>query len=164
MMPDPLYALTLRHPWAFAITHLGKDVENRIWRPPEHLLGQRIAIHGGVIPKGQGLVECETDVEYILDEIITMDYQGCSKDRRDWLWRQGFAHGLTLDAWITPGIVATVRLTGVVRESESPWFAGPVGWVFDELRVLSEPIPHRGAQGLWPVSAEAVAQIEAQHG
>lgn len=40
-------ALTVRQPWAWAIVHAGKDVENRTWRPPPAIIGQRIIIHAG---------------------------------------------------------------------------------------------------------------------
>lgn len=38
-------ALTVRQPWAHAIVHLGKEVENRTWRPPETIIGEYVAIH-----------------------------------------------------------------------------------------------------------------------
>ena len=57
-----MQAITLKHPWAFAIARLGKRVENRTWKPPNRLLGQRIAIHGGAIPKGAVLREWESDI------------------------------------------------------------------------------------------------------
>ena len=40
-------ALTIRQPWAHAILHLGKNIENRKWPPPERLIGKYIAIHAG---------------------------------------------------------------------------------------------------------------------
>jgi hypothetical protein len=40
-------ALTVVQPWAHAIVHLGKDIENRSWKPPETLIGKRFAIHAG---------------------------------------------------------------------------------------------------------------------
>lgn len=38
-------ALTVRQPWAWAIMHAGKDVENRTWRPPSGLLEERFVVH-----------------------------------------------------------------------------------------------------------------------
>jgi hypothetical protein len=32
VVAEPLYALSLRQPWAYAVLHLGKDIENRPWR------------------------------------------------------------------------------------------------------------------------------------
>lgn len=38
-------ALTLLNPWAYAITNLGKRVENRTWPAPQHV--DRVLIHAG---------------------------------------------------------------------------------------------------------------------
>lgn len=35
-----------------------------------------------------------------------------------------------------------------------PWAFGPWCWVVDDVKLLPEPVPCRGMQGLWPVSAE----------
>lgn len=32
-----------------------------------------------------------------------------------------------------------------------PWWVGPVGWYFRDPTPLPEPLPVRGAQGLWPL-------------
>jgi hypothetical protein len=40
-------ALTVWQPWAALIVTGVKDVENRNWRPPFALLGNRLAIHAG---------------------------------------------------------------------------------------------------------------------
>lgn len=39
-------AITLSPEWAYAVTHLGKDVENRTWWPPKGYTGD-LAIHAG---------------------------------------------------------------------------------------------------------------------
>lgn len=59
------------------------------------------------------------------------------------------------------GIVATAvyRGTAAARGLENdPWYCGPVGWVFDGIRGLPEPVPCRGARGLWTVP-EATARL-----
>ncbi|WP_331728744.1 ASCH domain-containing protein (plasmid) [Streptomyces sp. NBC_01259] len=43
-------ALTIRQPWAGAIAHLGKRVENRSWKLPAKQHGARILIHAGAQP------------------------------------------------------------------------------------------------------------------
>jgi len=40
-------ALTLWQPWATLIALGHKDIENREWAPPQHLIGKRFAIHAG---------------------------------------------------------------------------------------------------------------------
>lgn len=40
-------ALTVKQPWASLIASGEKRIENRTWRPPASLIGERIAIHAG---------------------------------------------------------------------------------------------------------------------
>jgi hypothetical protein len=46
MSADPLYALSALQPWPWLMFYATarKDIENRTWPPPRHLLGQRVAI------------------------------------------------------------------------------------------------------------------------
>ena len=39
------YAITLKPHWAYAVFHLGKDIENRSWRLPQKYENRRIWIH-----------------------------------------------------------------------------------------------------------------------
>lgn len=38
-------ALSIKQPWANLIIEGTKQIENRTWRPPQSVIGQRIAIH-----------------------------------------------------------------------------------------------------------------------
>jgi len=49
MAGPAMRALTLRQPWAWAIVHGQKRIENRPWKPWRDIIGQRIAIHAGLI-------------------------------------------------------------------------------------------------------------------
>ena len=40
-------ALSIQQPWADLIVWGGKDIENRSWRLPNHMVGQRIHVHAG---------------------------------------------------------------------------------------------------------------------
>jgi hypothetical protein len=144
-------ALTLIQPWAWAICHAGKRIENRGWKPPRSLWGERIAIHAGK--------------QFDADSALGL-----------------FAHGYGVPSLVPHGaIVATARIVGVVTERKpgdlviesaleepptwilSPrnrvWFCGPVGWILDEIVVLREPIPCKGAQRLWTVPADVERQV-----
>src|SRR5271157_978942 len=49
-MTEPTLALSIRQPWAWAVIHAGKDVENRsenMARRAEKLIGQTVLIHAG---------------------------------------------------------------------------------------------------------------------
>lgn len=119
-----LKALSVRQPWAWAIIHADKDIENRSWQAVNHGLRVRgrICIHAA---KGM------TRAEY--DEART------------------FIDGL---GYTTPdphalhrgGIIGEVDVVDVVTHSDSPWFFGPRGLV------LSNPasmpfVPAKGALG-----------------
>ena len=46
-------ALSIKQPWADRILFAGKDVENRTWRLPASIIGQRISVHAGKHPDGE---------------------------------------------------------------------------------------------------------------
>ena len=120
-----MMALTIWQPWAWCVIHGGKDVENRSWAPPPVLLGKRIAIHAAA-----------------------------RRNPRDIRNDRVFIHQSTgvmpppVDELVFGAVIGTVVLRGVVEESTSPWFKGPVGWVLSDP-VPCKPVPTRGYQRLW---------------
>ncbi len=42
-------------------------------------------------------------------------------------------------------------ITGVVTESDSPWFEGPVGITLADPLAYADPIPYRGQLGIFHV-------------
>ena len=146
-------ALTLRHPWPWAIVALGKDVENRTWAPGRDQLaiGDWFAIHGGVTPRGADLVE------------VQIQASGLVATHRARVMRQCLVNGdLTVNDVILPGIVAVCRHAGVVRAGGSPWFEGPLGWRLADVAALPVPVPCRGAQGLWDIPDDVFAEVRLQ--
>jgi len=147
-------SLTLRHPWAFCICHWGKRVENRTWKPPASLIGQRIAIHGGKCPTASGLEEVRWHFGKLVKKFGLPEYR---------------VNGdLTLKDVILEGIVATAVIDSVICKgsepmADDPWFDGfygsNIGWVLRDVIVLPEPIPCKGAQGLWNVPDSVVDAI-----
>lgn len=140
-------ALTLRHPWPWAIVN-GKPVENRKWAPPPSLLrpGDWMAFHGGKYPAGKALDEASDDLR--------------------WMVQHGLVKpGNLLSALISPyasAIFAVVHYTGTVTEHESRWFFGPYGLCWDRIIVLPAPVPCRGAQKLWEVPGDVLEKMRAQ--
>lgn len=136
IMLDQLYAVTLRQPWAWAIAHCGKRIENRTWSPRHSLIGQRIAIHAGK----------------------SMDEDGFR-----WLYKRKL---ITVPfppaAHVRGAIVAVATYQGAVRQSDDPWFFGPVGWVLSDVVSLLAPVPCRGALGLWIVPDDVRIEIWSQ--
>ncbi len=45
----------------------------------------------------------------------------------------------------TGALVGVATLVDVVTEHESPWFIGPIGFVFEQAVLLAQPVPCAGA-------------------
>lgn len=69
-------ALTIRQPWAGAIAHQTKRVENRSWKLPAKHEGARILIHAGAKPDKDAVVYGEhLDVYSVIVAVATIT--GC---------------------------------------------------------------------------------------
>lgn len=124
--------LTVRQPWAWAIIHGGKTVENRVRNIAGSYRGP-VLIHAGL------KIERETTMPF--DAIAIADRRPA--------------------AYPTGAIIGVVDLVDVHRVSWdgtcdgeglcSPW-SDADGWpthlVFENPRALDEPIPYKGALGL----------------
>jgi hypothetical protein len=136
-------ALTLWQPWAHAIVHLGKRIENRRWPPPKYLKGQAFAIHAG---------------------------KGFDEDSTEELKRFGMlARHVGRDYFDRGAVVAVARLKGSETDIEKIdgtqrfWFAGPVGWILTDVRPV-RPVVCRGAQGLWNLPPEIEREVVRETG
>jgi len=132
-------AITLWQPWAHAIAHGAKRLENRKRKPPAGLIGSYIAIHAGKTLR-------LWDVAWINEQ---------------------FGYEFRETEIPLMAVVATARLDGYVTASSDPWFFGPFGWQLSEVIALPKPVPCRGALGLWKMPREvaiAVARQEPQDG
>jgi hypothetical protein len=157
-MGTPIRGITLTHPWAFCITHAGKDVENRTWRPEKQggKVGMFLAIHGGAIPTGAKKQEAMGDIGYVGTHILTPSYIHHALSTEQ-LHRMVEAFKLGEEALFTPGIVAVARLAAVTTDGISPWKAdGQYQWELADVVALAEPVPHKGHQGLWEIEPEAL--------
>jgi hypothetical protein len=70
--------------------------------------------------------------------------------------RRRFALPETLDMG---AIIGRVTLVHIVTHSESPWFDGPFGWVFDDPRPVG-PFKLRGRLGLFDAPEAIVAACQ----
>lgn len=137
----PQLALSVRQPWAHAIIHFGKDIENRSWQAVNHGLRQRgrIAIHAA---KGLKKAEYWEAREFI-------DSLG---------WTCPDPHAL-----LRGGIVGSVEVVDVVGKHDSPWFFGPRGLVLRNPKPCAF-VPAKGELGYFrwapadpPTPVEAAA-------
>lgn len=109
----PELALAVRQPWAWAIIHAGKPLENRSAKAVSFMvpLCGRRAIHASKVM---------TKREY--------------EEARDFMRTLGVECPAPADL-LRGGIIGTVEVTGLVSKSDSPWFFGP------RALVLGDPQP-----------------------
>ena len=115
-------AITVKQPWAWAIAHADKDIENRGTNLKCVEPGGIIAIHAG---KGWAS-EAGQQIANITDEEFA-----CTDEKK------------------VTGVIALARFGGNVVEHNSPYFTGPIGWVLGERNPLTKPLPINGKQGPW---------------
>jgi hypothetical protein len=113
-------ALTIKQPWLYAITDLTKRIENRSWKPPQWIIGKRIALHASKADDKGGANSIYQALGILVPKTLP---RGC--------------------------IVATATITGYVEESDDIWFSGSIGWTLTDIIKLDEPIFCKGQLGLW---------------
>jgi hypothetical protein len=137
-------ALSIKQPWAWLICAGYKDIENRNWFIGRKVasgavdfslvLPTRIFVHAGKTPDFTW--DTEDFIKRNLTESQYKDYQA-------------YSNYLTFGA-----IIGEVDITACVKESESPWFVGPYGFVLDNAAFYDPPIPCRGALGFFTPNIE----------
>lgn len=136
-------ALTLKAPWAFAVVALGKRVENRSWKPPAALIGQRVAIHAGVTWTNHDAREA-ADAAYDSGVSYPTAFTATVKS--------GFKSGCV----VATATLARVRhLDEVPAEERTPWHLGPWCWELEDVQRVTPAVPAKGRLGLWDVELGA---------
>ncbi|WLP90235.1 ASCH domain-containing protein [Gordonia sp. NB41Y] len=125
-------AITVRQPWAWQIIHQRKDVENRTRNIAGAYRGP-VAIHAALK---------YDDVAMTRLPMHAPDW--ATKRRAFW----------------TGVILGVVDLVDVVENSTSEWAQpGMKHLVLANPRALAEPIPCKGALGLWTPPADVVTRL-----
>jgi len=125
MTDIPTRALSIRQPWAWAIVHGGKDIENRDWRGFDAVRFRgRFAIHAST---GMTRDEYEDAASFMASICVT-----CPPPA-------DLQRG---------GIIGVGTIVDVVKNSESPWFFGRIGLVIKEINAV-DFIPVAGALGFF---------------
>lgn len=125
-------AISIRQPWAWAILHAGKDIENRDW--PTKVRGT-VLIHAS---KGMTKDEYSSFVDT------------CRAARQADDRVKGYIHIPDFDELQRGGIVGQVEITGCAVASMSPWFFGRYGFVLRDPKPLPFR-PFKGALGFFEV-------------
>jgi hypothetical protein len=120
----PELALSVRQPWAWAIIHVGKPLENRSAGMVRHLNPVRglRAIHAA---KGMTREEYEDAREFMRG--LGIECPAPAELKRG-------------------GIIGTVEVVGVTSQSDNPWFFGPCALVLHNPKPCAF-VPSVGALG-----------------
>ena len=149
-------ALTLHQPMASLIGI--KDVENRKWKPPDHILGKRIAIHAGKTWNEEHYrwavdLAREVDTRKILDAMrIATTTKGCI-----------VSTALVIGWYDNRNNEASNQFHRKLIQ-RSPWFNGPVGWLMGDVRKTKKPIPCKGMMGLWTIPSDIEQLLKSEPG
>jgi hypothetical protein len=153
-------SLTVWQPWASLIVKGLKPVEFRSWAPPQSLVGQRIVIHAGKHPPKKGIKHLLASDEHIRSSCGLSGLFDFETSRV-----RGFLNGYVTDGYsmeCCAGLGTAVlgepqRADNFYRRRGWAVSGGPwnIAWPMLEPEEWPEPVPMRGAQGLWnwPVNA-----------
>lgn len=171
-------ALTLRHPWAFAVAHLDKRIENRDWDARTAdlmglpgLIGQQIAIHGGTAPQRpkrgrhwSELADTNPWRQHCEDlEGVHRILGGHLPDSAAQHLAHTLTGPLTPEAFILPGIVAVATINGTTRSSTDRWAAhGQLHIHLTDVLTLPEPVQCSGKQGFWDLGDDLTSIVHAR--
>lgn len=138
-------ALSIRQPWAWAILHAGKDVENRTWRTS---VRGPVLIHAGMKPSVQD------DMEVVCDLATNMGNEGDMP-------RAHFEELRRVHPMRFGGIVGVAEIVGCVSDHPSRWFFGPHAFALRNARAVPFH-PCRGRLGFFDVDYPFGIDAEAQ--
>lgn len=166
-------ALSLYQPWASAIVHGSKRIENRPIPPPANIVGQRIFIHAAKTwdaPRAASVVKLwrEEKPAGLRAVLRSLTDKAVAEREDDFLAQvlENYAHlGSFLGSARVIGTVTTSahghgtlspRAKEVARAGAS-WLMGPFGWVLDEVRALETHIPAEPGvfhRGVWKIGSK----------
>jgi hypothetical protein len=147
-------SLTIKPPWSWAITHSTKRIENRGWQRP---FRGTLAIHAG-----KGWDEDGQD-----SPILRRAWQNAGQDLRALMPNNSrIALGAVVAVADVVDICGAQMRSYIPSDCEcGPWAArAQYHWRLDNVRALSEPVPCRGALGLWTLPDDVEAAVVAQLG
>jgi hypothetical protein len=163
-----MHAITIREPWASLVMLGQKRIETRSWPAPDWLIGQRIAIHAakGLTYEELAMVDEPEFAEALMAANLSPYPHGVWSgplNRAFDATRGRVIATAVLDdcvpllspldyGFVEHTIVARSGHIVHVTEDELAFgFFAPdrYGWLLRDVRPLPEPIPARGALGVW---------------
>lgn len=123
-------AISIMQPWAWAILHAGKNVENRTWKMPRWVRGETLWLHTGK----------RADTADAWD--VIEDVSGLRPPPKNEL--------------VFGAVVGVVRFGMAVECApdgtppiNTPWASGPWCWIIAMASAMFKPVPCLGKLGFW---------------
>ena len=146
-------ALTLHQPWASLVAQGHQQFETRSRRPPYRQIGKPIAIHAGLTEHR------ETRLDPIVQQLLGPT-----------LLPKGALLAVALLTAAYPTLPGTGGLPHDQETAPRPpydhlfgnYSPGRWAWKLVDLHQLPEPIPYRGAMGLWPLPSKITHRLLAE--
>lgn len=137
-------ALSIKQPWLYCITDLDKRVENRTWKPPDWIIGKRIALHASKKMDDSGGKSAASALAGLdLSTVVDMPMGA-------------IVATAVVRGWVD--IDGNSSHPDMLQYEDDEWFFGFYGWILDDIRKVSPgPASCRGALGLWNVSPSILA-------
>ncbi|MEU5322963.1 hypothetical protein AB0G67_40365 [Streptomyces sp. NPDC021056] len=141
-------ALTVRQPYADAIAHGAKPVENRTRPLPPRYAGVPVLLHAAKDPHATSITATD------LAEVTGADITAWTDTRS--------------------AILAQIRFRGSHLSSDTTWCCRPWGqvptriqpvvwhWEIDQVILLDQPVPATGVLGFWNVRDDVLDAVQQQ--
>jgi hypothetical protein len=159
-MSDEVRAISLHQPWASLIAQGAKTIETRSWRTPYRGL---LAIHAAKVVSRDLLVLAEPAAydQATIDAV----YRALKDPPRGAIVAVArLVKCLPTAPQGSPYVNLWVQRLSHQEVAFGDFRPGRWGWVLEDVRALSEPVPCRGQQGIWPLPADVWAEVEARIG
>jgi len=156
-MAEPMRALSIKPPWIGAIVYSDKRVENRSWSAPDWIIGRTIALAASKAPDWDA-----PDMAWTAAGLTPYE-PGAP--------RKAWTASLTLGAVIAVAKVAGCHYATSCPHSEpgAPWplctrwsARDQFHWQLSDVRPLPEPVPCKGALGLWRLPEDVEKLVREQ--
>lgn len=166
-------AFTVYPWWAFAFCHLGKNVENRGWKPSKTQLahGEWVAIHAGARKLSGARFPETSELMSLADDATGLrggpggGWLGIDVLGFDRVIFRNMEQVVTYEDSKVPrsAVVAVAQYNGATQGVAMPWgHLDGFQWRFSAVVPLGTPVPIRGQQGLWTLPQGVTERIAAQ--
>lgn len=142
-MTKPIYALSIKQPWAWLIASGYKDIENRGWS--KEVRG-KIYIHASkAADTKEGFKAAGDILRQVYGEPKALQII------------QAYLESPT-GSLCGGAIIGSVEIIDCVTQSSSPWFVGKYGYRISNAVLYGSPIPCRGQLGFFRPNKTEIAE------